>query len=654
MPTQAVGSIAIDPRNPRVVYVGSGEPNGSNDSEAGLGLFVSRDAGATWTRLAAAPFDGLAIATLAIDPRRPRVLYAGAAYARRGASGVWGGRVFPPGTRPAGVYRSTNGGRTWRLLLRRPATDPFRFGGGVTRIRLDPVRSQIVYAAVLGHGLYRSRDSGARWTRILPGRVGADGSPQRIEFDIARSRPNWLYAYRGSDGATDAGALFVTTDARGRARFVRRTSTDRRRPGSDAAGLCSGQCTYDLVVRVDPKRASVVYVGGSAAYDDVFGSSTTQPFESNGRVVVRSQDAGRSFTDMTIDRGFDGLHPDMHAIEFADDTRTWFAGNDGGVWRIAPGFSDDSRSCRSFDPQRGRQLTGTAAQRCERRLKRIPRDVVSLNAGLDTLQYQGLGLDRSAATLSTIIGGTHDNGSHVFSGGRWEARIDGDGGPAAIGTGDPALMWHTYTGSALDVSLSGGATRSWTYVGQILDSSAEHASFYMPLESDRGDRKTAYVGLERVWRTTEAGGATGATAANTSRYCNEFSVEEPPPAFVCGDWKPLGVTKLTGPEFGADKRVVGDDFLSWIHQSPDNPDTAYVATRAGRLFRTQNLRAPNPANVTFTRIDTPALPGRFVSGIVNAVGAPTSPTCPSPATGRTRRVIPGTCSRSTRRPRRRS
>ena len=159
MPTQAVGSIAIDPRNPRVVYVGSGEPNGSNDSEAGLGLFVSRDAGATWKRLAAAPFDGLAIATLAIDPRRPRVLYAGAAYARRGASGVWGGRVFPPGTRPAGVYRSTNGGRTWRLQLRRPATDPFRFGGGVTRIRLDPVRPQIVYAAVLGHGLYRSRDS---------------------------------------------------------------------------------------------------------------------------------------------------------------------------------------------------------------------------------------------------------------------------------------------------------------------------------------------------------------------------------------------------------------------------------------------------------------------------------------------------------------
>ena len=107
-----------------------------------------------------------------------------------------------------------------------------------------------------------------------------------------------------------------------------------------------------MVVRVDPKRPTVVYVGGSAAYDDVFGSSTTQLFESNGRIVVRSQDSGRSFTDMTIDRAFDGLHPDMHAIEFADDTRIWFAGNDGGIWRVAPGFIDDSASCRSFSPAR--------------------------------------------------------------------------------------------------------------------------------------------------------------------------------------------------------------------------------------------------------------------------------------------------------------
>jgi photosystem II stability/assembly factor-like uncharacterized protein len=622
MPTQAVGSIAVDPSNPRVVYVGSGEPNGSNDSEAGLGLFVSRDAGGTWRRLAAAPFDGLAIASLAIDPRRPRVLYAGAAYARRGASGVWGGRVFPPGTRRAGVYRSTDGGRTWRLRLVRPATDKFRFGGGVTRIRLDPVRSRIVYAAVLGHGLYRSSDGGGSWTRILRAQVGADGSPQRIEFDIARSRPNWLYAYRGSDGAADAGGLWLTTSARGRARFVKRTSTDRRRAASDAAGLCSEQCTYDLVVRVDPKRSKVVYVGGSAAYDDVFGSPTTQSFESNGRIVVRSQDGGRSFTDMTIDRGFEGLHPDMHALEFADDTRTWFAGNDGGIWRIAPGFVDDSANCRSSDPNRGRQLTGTAAQRCERRLKRIPLDIVSLNGGLDTLQYQGLGLDRSAPALSTIIGGTQDNGSHVYTGGRWEARIDGDGGQAAIGTGDPTLLWHTYFGAALDVSLDGGTTRSWTYVGQALDASGENASFFMPLQSDRADRKTAYVGLERVWRTSEAGGATGVTAADTNRYCNEFTTDAQPPGFVCGDWKPLGVTKLTGPEFGADKRVLGDDFVAWIHQSPENLDTAYVATRAGRLFRTDNLRAPDPAIVTFARIDTPALPGRFVSGIVNAVGAP--------------------------------
>jgi hypothetical protein len=146
----------------------------------------------------------------------------------------------------------------------------------------------------------------------------------------------------------------------------------------------------------------------------------------------------------------------------------------------------------------------------------------------------------------------------------------------------------------------------------------------MPLESDRANPKAAYVGLERVWRTTEAGGATGPTAAaaaDTNRYCNEFGTEPPPPGLVCGDWQPLGATKLTGPEFGPDKRVAGDDFVAWIHQSPDNVNTAYAATRAGRLFRTDNLGAADPAAVAFRRIDTPALPGRFVSGIVNKVGA---------------------------------
>ena len=218
---------------------------------------------------------------------------------------------------------------------------------------------------------------------------------------------------------------------------------------------------------------------------------------------------------MTIDRAFDGLHPDMHAIEFADDTRTWFAGNDGGIWRIAPGFTDDSASCRSLvHPQRGRQRAGTAAQRCERRLKRIPRDIVSLNAGLDTLQYQGLGLDRSAATLSTIIGGTQDNGSHVFSGGRWEARIDGDGGQAAIGAGDPALVWHTYTGAQLDVSLAGGATPSWTYVGQALDASA-------------GERLVLHAAAERSRRSQDR--VSPGSSASGARRRRAAPPARPPP-----------------------------------------------------------------------------------------------------------------------------
>ena len=291
-------------------------------------------------------------------------LYAGAAYARRGASGVWGGRVFPPGTSPAGV-----------------SAPPTAVAPGVSCcVGRRPTRSATAAVSPASASIPCGRRSStppssatASTALAIAGRGGRGSSPGGSAPTARPSGSSSTSPARARTGCTPtaapmaprmpAGCSSRPTHAAGRA--VRRTSTDRRRPGSDAAGLCSGQCTYDLVVRVDPKRASVVfYVGGSAVLRRCLRvvDDAAVRVERPGRRTLTSQLAGD--TDMTIDRGFDGLHPDMHAIEFADDRRTWFAGNDGGVWRIAPGFSDDSRSCRSFDPQRGRQLTGTAAQRC--------------------------------------------------------------------------------------------------------------------------------------------------------------------------------------------------------------------------------------------------------------------------------------------------
>ena len=613
MPTTAIGSIAIDPAHPSTIYVGSGEANGSNDSQAGLGIFRSTDRGRTWHQLPNAPFLNLSVATIAIDPRNPRVLYAGTSAARRGASGIWGGRAFPPGTATPGVWRSRDGGQHWRrVLVRRDGRD---FFGGVVRVLVSPRSSRIVYAGVLGYGIYSSRDGGRRWRRILNVR-NAPASADRPEFDIPASDPDRLYAFLGSDGG---GQLWVTRQARrARPAFYRTSSTSPSRPGSDVADICGDQCAYDLFVRADPLRRDVVYVGGSAAYDDIYGNPdrAVAPGESNGRIVVRSSDGGRSFTDMTSDIAGDGLHPDAHAFAFARDTRIWFTGNDGGIWRSSGTYADRRSSCSA------RQLGGAPLARCRRRLKQIPRDLVSLNRGLDTLQFQGLGLDRgstgSPGSLATIIGGTQDNGSLRLAGGAWANVINGDGGQAAIGAGNPALMWHTYYDPQVEVSVAGGSPESWTWVADPLLASRETASFYVPLQADREAAATAYVGLERVWRTTDAGGMTGPDAASVALKCASLTGTFPD-GYECGDWAPLSAEKLTGPAYGTDK---AGEFITWIHQSPDNPDVAYAATRSGRVLRSDDVRAANPGDVTWLRVDTAAMPQRFVSGVVNAPADP--------------------------------
>ncbi len=601
IPSSAIGSIVVDPSDRTTIYVGTGEPNGSNDSEAGVGIWRSGDGGVTWHALTSWPFIDMAVASIAVDPVDSDILYAGTSLARHGASAIWGGRSYSPRSRGAGLYRSLDRGRTWQMILQRPhAAGTY---GAVTRVLLNPADRHTVYAAVSGYGLQESTDGGRRWRQVLAVPDPHADDAERIDVDVSPARPSTMYAYVGHDG----GDLWRSTNARsGRPRLVKVTSTNPVSGTSDAHGLCADQCSYDLVVRADPRRPNVVYVGGSASYDDITGTiGGTLPYESNGRILVRSTDGGRSWSDVTLDGSTRGLHPDMHALAFAADSRIWFAGSDGGIWRSDGRYVDHSGDCID------RALFGPGFARCERRLGAIPRRLVNLNAGLATLQFQGVALDRNHG-LGLIVGGTQDNGTEVLRGGRWANVIFGDGGPAAIGT-DGQTIWHTYTDASPEVSLSGGGSSSWVFTGDPLIRSGELASFYVPLQADRVSATTAYVGLEHVWRTADAGGMTGADAANVALHCNELQ-GTPDPSFTCGDWTPLGAPLTSG---GGTK---AGEFVTWITQSPDNPDIAWAGTRAGRVFETLNLRAPVASDVVWSRIDSDTMPNRFVSGIVPVTG----------------------------------
>jgi hypothetical protein len=330
--------------------------------------------------------------------------------------------------------------------------------------------------------------------------------------------------------------------------------------------------------------------------------------QSNGRTVQRSTNAGVSFTDMTGDLESPplGMHPDQHAIAFAPgNPNIGFFGSDGGVVRTSGDFVDASSDCTA------RGLSGTDLTDCQAWLAAIPTRIFSLNDGLVTLQFQSVTLNPQNPTTD-VIGGTQDNGTWAWNGpaDKWFETIGGDGGQSVIDVGNPNVRMHTFFSDQGDVNFQGTNPLGWDWMADPLLASGEAASFYVPLIGDATVSGTMFVGLQHVWRTQDNGGS----RAHLDVECNEFL---PPSQFDphgdCGDWVKLGGPALTGSAFGSDKR---GSYVVAIARAPSDSsgNILWVGTRRGRLFISPNA-AGAAGSVTFTRIDSPARPTRFISGI---------------------------------------
>ncbi|MGD8815715.1 MAG: glycosyl hydrolase, partial [Acidobacteriota bacterium] len=191
--TRHVGRILIHPENPDVVYVaGGGALWGSNDER---GVFKTTDGGTSWQKvLYVSPFTG--IVDLAMDPRDPDLLYAAAFQRERR---TWS---FLGGGPESGIYRSEDGGDTWeRLAGGLPTGEAGKIGLSVCAGRPDRV-----FAAVSARpgedGLYRSDDRGASWQHVNP------VSASKVRCDPVD--PERVYVLRDGDAvSTDGGRTFT-------------------------------------------------------------------------------------------------------------------------------------------------------------------------------------------------------------------------------------------------------------------------------------------------------------------------------------------------------------------------------------------------------------------------------------------------------------
>ena len=287
-PVAAIGALAIDPSNPDVVWVGTGEGNLRNSVSIGNGIYRSRDAGRTWEYLGLPESER--IHRIYVHPHDSQTVYVAV------TGRLWGD------SEERGVYRTRDGGTTWERVLYVDERT------GCADLELDPRNPDKLIAAMYefrrepwffqsggrGSGVYVTVDGGDSWKKILP----EDGLPKgelgRIGLAIAPSDPDRVYAFvEASENAifrsNDGGWTWSKTPSRGR---------------------YGNRPFYYADLRVDPEYPDRVY--------------------SLWSLVSVSDDGG---DDWTVLMPWSSAHPDHHAMWIdPTDGRNIINGNDGGVY----------------------------------------------------------------------------------------------------------------------------------------------------------------------------------------------------------------------------------------------------------------------------------------------------------------------------------
>ncbi len=296
-PVQSIGAIAIDPTNPKVVWVGTGESWMRNSVSVGNGVYRSTDGGENWTNLGLPESEHSA--KILIDPKDPNTVF-----------------VCVPGklwsdSDSRGVYKTSDGGKTWSKVLAGSNGST-----GCSMMSMDAGNSKTLYAgmwdfrrkgwtfrsggagpeAPSGSGLFKSIDGGASWTQLDD--QTAKGLPPkpwgRVAVTVAPSKPNVVYAF--IEAVPPQNALYRSDDGGATWAMKDRSQNMIWRP------------FYFANLIVDPKNENRV-------------------IKPDGPLIM-STDGGASFSNIS-----GGTHGDHHDVWIdPGNTDHLITGDDGGLW----------------------------------------------------------------------------------------------------------------------------------------------------------------------------------------------------------------------------------------------------------------------------------------------------------------------------------
>ena len=296
-PVQSIGAITVDPKNPKVVWVGTGEAWTRNSVSIGDGVYKSVDGGENWTNMGLK--DSERIAKILVDPSNTNTVY-----------------VCVPGklwsdSDERGLYKTIDGGKTWTRILKGPNAST-----GCSMISMDKQNPQTIYAGLWdfrrkgwtfrsggegpnvfsGSGFFKSTDGGASWTEL--DEKSATGLPSkpwgRIAVAVAPSKPSTVYAFIEAEIPKDG--LYRSDDGGKTWRQLDRSQNMIWRP------------FYFANLIVDPKDENKVYKPDGS--------------------LIASNDGGESFSNIS-----GGAHGDFHDVWInPNNTDNVITGDDGGVW----------------------------------------------------------------------------------------------------------------------------------------------------------------------------------------------------------------------------------------------------------------------------------------------------------------------------------
>jgi photosystem II stability/assembly factor-like uncharacterized protein len=534
----SIGCITLDPNDPLTLWVGTGENNSQRSVSYGDGVYKSTDGGRTWTNMGLK--ESMHIGRIIVDPRDSKVVYVAAM-----------GNLWSPSAE-RGVYKSTDGGKNWKQVLK------ISENTGANEVHFDPRNPDVLYATAYQRrrhvwtlinggpesAIYKSTDAGENWKKLENGLPKEDMG--RIGLAIPPANPDIVYAI--IEGANRTSGVYRSMD--------RGASWEKR---SDYVSS-SPQYYNELVP--DPKNPDRVY--------------------SLDTFLMVSNDGGKTFQRA----GERYKHVDNHALWIDPNNIDYLLnGNDGGVYE-------------SWD--RGANW--------------------HFKSNLPVTQFYRVALGEDAP-LYTVCGGTQDNTTlcgpsrtnteHGITNDMWFVATGGDGFQPRIDPRDPNIIYaesqhgglvryDRRTGEQVDIqpqAAPGEDPLRWNWDSPILISPHSNTRLYFAAQrvfrsDDRGnswkaispdltrqiDRNTLKV-MGRVWSVDAV-----SKNASTSFYGNIVSMAESPVKegliYVGTDDGLVQVTEDGGGAWRKIEKFPGipdNTYVSRLEPSSHNADVVYAA-----------------------------------------------------------------------------